>query len=243
MHPAIQTRRDRKRGCGWRKGGGLYLVAGGPSAPCGKLPIPLSVCPTCSGGIKPTRGWTWVDADALAAGKECRSADVNNGHGGDRLAPFPVRRCAFCPLGGSLGRAGLLWVGGKFYPTPTHWTAEAVEQGVSRRVPHVPKDFKLGETWVLVAHREAILVPCPDCEHQSGCDACDGTGGILTPGVFHAFKPTAVEYVVTGEESDEDIDALVKRGITPVKVERVEEPEPEEPPTNGSAGIPLPSEN
>jgi hypothetical protein len=188
MHPAIETRCDSERGCGWRKPGGLYLVASGPCRPCGKLPIPLDVCPTCHGGIKPSRGWTWVNGTALAAQKECRSGN----------------ECSTCPLGGPLGRCGLLWIGEKFYPTPHDWTREALDQGVSRRIPQLPKDLEPGKTWVLVAHRKCI----------------QNEDGSWTAGIFHAFRPTAVEYVVRGDEPDEAIDALVKRGIVPVAVEQ-----------------------
>ena len=61
----IETRITAPRGCGLRKPGGLYLVAGAPNAPCGKLPLELTVCPCCGQGIKFARGWTWVDADRL----------------------------------------------------------------------------------------------------------------------------------------------------------------------------------
>src|SRR5262249_4554709 len=40
--------------------------ADGPSAPCGRLPIPLDVCPTCHGGIHPTRGCAEFLAVAVA---------------------------------------------------------------------------------------------------------------------------------------------------------------------------------
>lgn len=197
-HPAIQTRHDRIRGCGKRKPGGMYLVAAGLGRPCGKLPIPLECCPTCSGGIKPTRGWTWVNGTAFAAQNECKSGN----------------ECAACPLGGPIGRCGLLWIGGKFYARPEDWTREANEQGVSRRLAQIPKEFEVGKTWVFVAHRQCIVNP----------------DGSYTPGVFHAFRPTAIEYVIRGDETDEEIDRLIKRGITPVRVELqggADEPEDE----------------
>ena len=46
----------------------------------------------------------------------------------------------------------------------------------------------------------------------------DGSA-LLKPGVFSAFKPTAVEYVVRGDETKEELETKVKRGITPVKVQ------------------------
>ena len=54
---------EAKRGCGYRKEGGLYLVGGGLSAPCDRMPYPLDRCKTCGGGIKFTRGHTWLQPD------------------------------------------------------------------------------------------------------------------------------------------------------------------------------------
>lgn len=191
MDPRIEVRVERERGCGFRKPGGIYLVADGPAAICGKLPIPLEVCPCCGAGIKPCRGWTWVNGTALAAQKGCAAGD----------------QCGGCPLAAQPGRVGLLWVGEKFYASPGEWTEEAQRQGVSRRLSAVPRDFVLGGqggTWVWMAHRKAIRNP-------------DDT---WTAGVFTAFKPARVEYVCSGNESKEEIDALIERGLTPVKVER-----------------------
>lgn len=191
----IETRICPRRRCGFRRPGGLYLVSSGPALYCGKLPIELTVCPCCSRGIKPSRGWTWIDATRIFAGVECK-------------AP----KCVGCPMAKGLGRAGLLWVGTCYYPSPQRWTEEALAWGVSRRIPAVPNDFKLGETWVLVAHRQAIT-------------RFDGQNSMVeqkvawkqSAGIFHAFKPTAVEYVVTGGESEENLAKLAARGITPVR--------------------------
>ena len=187
----IQTRFDSKRGCGYRKVGGTYLMGPAPQAACCKLPFALTVCPTCHAGIKPTRGWTWVDAAVLFATQPC--ADPGCG----------------CPLDdcGRLTSTGLLWVGGAFYKTADEFLLEAQRLGVSRRIPAVPRGFVLGETWVLLAHRKLCPLPQPD------------GSTLLKPGVFSAFKPTAVEYVVRGDETKEELETKVKRGITPVKVQ------------------------
>lgn len=50
---------EAKRGCGFRKVGGTYLVSEGEGMPCDRLPIKLDVCPVCSHGFKRSRGWTW----------------------------------------------------------------------------------------------------------------------------------------------------------------------------------------
>lgn len=154
---------------------------------------------------------------------------------GDALTkPYPCAHekkggCRTCPLGVGIGRAGLLWVGSVFYKTPEEFSREAKFQGLSRRISRIPRGFDVGETWVLVAHRQAVVEVCEECKGSGGtfgkpesCEACDGTGLVRTHGIFGVFRPTAVEYVVTGKESHEDLRDLVYRGITPVRVERYE---------------------
>ena len=205
----IQIRYDQKRGCGWRQPGGLYLIAAGISTSCGLLPVPLSKCPTCSCGIKPSRGFTWIDIKALTKERQCAAA---------------AAYCGGCPVSsGAIGkRQGLLWIGGAFYQKPEDWTNEAVKQGISRRLSTVPRDFELGKTWVMVAHRAALQTACPDCVEEH-CETCQDTHVVPQAAIFHAFKPTAIEYVVRGDESEEDLDRLIKRGITPVQIVRVDE--------------------
>lgn len=192
--PTIEQRQERKRGCGWRKEGGLYLVSDAPSMACGRLPLTLDVCPTCQHGIKPSRGWTWIDADALFAGKPCHTEQ---------------NACIYgCPLspGKRIGMAGLLWIGGAYYASPTDWLKEACEMGISRRISAIPRGFKLGETYVLVAHRDALYPKM-----------------IAKRAIVNVFKPKAIEYVVTGKETESELEALENRGVTLVQIERLEE--------------------
>lgn len=190
---------EAKRGCGFRKVGGLYLVAKGIGVPCMRLPVPLDVCPTCSHGIKQSRGWTWINAKELFAA-------------GD-LWDCPSPACPVCPVSHPPEKAGLTWVGGKFYPKPSDWMLEADRLGVSRRISMIPKDLKLGETWVFVAHPVAvtrIIAPINGGEETV----------TKVPGIFHAFKPTAIEQIVTRSQSEDEefMARLDKRGITPVIV-------------------------
>ena len=200
----MEIRHEKPRGCGRRKPGGLYLVAPGDGVPCCKLPLKLDVCPTCHAGIKPSRGWTWVDGDALLATT------------GPCTAPIKISNY-LCPASFPMGQVGLLWVGEKFYPTPADFTREAADMGISRRIPALPKGFKLGETWVFLAHRKGISM-CLEAE--------DGTQEeVFYPAIFRIFQPTAVEYVVRGDETPEELEKLIDRGITPVKVLSAEEAE------------------
>lgn len=194
----IHTLFEGARGCGYRKPGGLYLVTDGQAKDCGLFPIPLHTCPTCSAGIKPARGWTWVDVAGLMANmpEDCIT---------DESGSFG--QCARCPLsfgrrfGFTQGKAGLLWIGEAFYKTTQDWLREAVELGISRRIHAIPREFVLGKTWVLVAHRKAI----PNGEQAQ-------------PGIIAYFKPERIEYVVTGKETEEELDSLEKRGLTLVNV-------------------------
>jgi hypothetical protein len=189
------TLREGKRGCGYRKAGGLYLVSPGSGRPCGLLPIPLVTCPTCGHGIKFSRGWTWVNVASLAA-MNPSGCEMSEG-------------CGDCPLADAkIQKAGLLWIGEQYYKTPEIWAKEAREMGISRRIKSVPHGFKIGETWVALAHIRAI--PEPILQHDSNA----------TPGIFRLFKPTAIQYVVKGDETFGDLDDLEKRGVTPVKIQR-----------------------
>jgi hypothetical protein len=193
MHKGVEVRIEGKRGCGYRKPGGMYLVDfTGNTRTCGRLPIPLTVCPVCGGGFKRARGFTWVDGDKLLE----QVPDCSQ-------TPTFCKDCALQRyLKEGLGTCGLLWVGERFYPTPHDFDREAECMGISRRITTVPKGLKPGETVILLAHRKAI-------QHADG--TFDG-------GIFRMFKPTHVEIVVKGNESDEVIEDYIRRGLTPVQV-------------------------
>lgn len=195
----FETRRDRERKCGWRQPGGKYLIGGECCLPCGKLPHWLTVCPTCHHGIKPSRGWTWIDADALFGNLPCGTRDVSRNE-----------FCLSCVLHHPGQRAGLLWIGEKFY-TPDEFEAEATRLGISRRIASVATGFKVGETLVLLASRKVM------------CVGATGSGELVSykPAIFAAFVPTAIEYVVKGDETDEQLHRLEAQGCTLVRVERV----------------------
>ncbi|NIN00500.1 MAG: hypothetical protein GTO24_21180 [candidate division Zixibacteria bacterium] len=206
MHKAIQVRRESRRGCGWRKVGGLYLMGMLPAKPCGRLPIPCETCPCCGRGIKPARGWTWVDADEIIrAAPECKTK----------------KQCRACIVERvvkdmhALGRAGLIWIGEKHYPTVGHFNRESDLMGISRRLSSIPNDFELGKTYVLLAHRRAII--------EGEVKIIEGGGIEFKPGIFAVFKPTHIEIVVKGDEPDDVIEGYLKRGLTPIMIEKIED--------------------
>ncbi len=176
---------------------------------CGALPIELIVCPTCHQGIKPARGWTWINIAALVDVRGCSRNDlVNRGP-----ARSTEEGCGDCPIADAqIQTAGLLWIGEKFYKNTAAFQRESTEMGISRRITMVPRGFKIGETWVALAHRKAIVLPNPF--------RGDPVEFIEKPGIFHIFKPQRIEYVVKDDDSDEKLDKLEKRGISLVRVER-----------------------
>lgn len=197
---------NTKRGCGYRKIGGLYLVSDGIGMVCHRLPIPLTVCPVCSAGLKYSRGYTWIEPRHLLG--FCDTTEVV-------VLPCHSINCAVCfpPE----GRHGLLWVGKKFY-SPDSFLKEAQQMGISKRINTVPRGFKIGETWIYLAHLEA----------NSNTEFDTESGEMVTkhtPGIFYAFKPVRIEKIITEEtaKNTEEIEHLEKQGLTPVVVENTPE--------------------
>lgn len=221
---------EAKRGCGYRRQGGLYLVGGGLSAPCDRMPYPLDRCKTCGGGIKFTRGHTWLQPDFFPVHDGCHDD-----------CPCPV--CGYVGANqdgvipsDDFGPHLLLWIGRGHY-SPEAFLEEGRRLGVSRRISAMPKGLVLGETWVLLAHLDAVpskLAPdecgtcgkwkrhhgdqgCIDVERRVDCVKFEPPKP--TPGIFCAFIPRAVELVL--RESDatpERVEKEAKRGVSVVRV-------------------------
>ena len=215
----LRVSSEKARGCGYRAAGGTYMVGGGHFVPCGRVPFATHACDACGAGVKPARGWTWIKPAKLL-GIDLEKWDC----GADA--------CGLCPFGGLLSRdpdmeSGLIWVGEKFYATPEDFMAEAREMGISRRITAVPQGFKVGEHYVYLAHRKAIETKCQACyvdfelrNPGEECEECGGFGSIFSPGIFTAFKPTTIEKIVNDDVTDEEVEALEKRGIEAVIVQR-----------------------
>jgi hypothetical protein len=198
MHPGVVIRYEGERGCGRRKTGGLYLVADGPARGCGKLPIPLEVCPCCGQGFKPSRAPQWIEQPE----RLWNSLDCDDG------------RCSTCPMSNAFesGPALMIWVGEKYYKTSMDFTKESALMGISRRIKHIPQKFKVGETWVLLAHRKAVeIAPLFSAKPH------------WQPGIFAMFLPQRIEIIIRGDEPDSVIDGYIERGLTPVLIKQKEE--------------------
>lgn len=191
---------ENERGCGFRKKGGMYLISSGAALACQKLPIALTVCPCCGEGVKQSRGFKWVKYDLV---KDPQCPKITEG-----------KACLSCPFDGSVEKFGLMWVGEKFYPTPSKFTNEAALMGISKRIAQIPKELIVGETWVLLAHPKAVLFSQTTTTQYP---AAPGEPEYL-PGIFSAFVPQRIEYIVKGTETEEELDRMEKRGITLVNV-------------------------
>jgi|SRR5580658_2398737 hypothetical protein len=236
---------EARRGCGFRKTGGYYLVGGGLSAPCDRIPYALDRCRTCGGGVKFTRGHAWLQPDFFSV------------HGAPKQGgPIDVLRecadtgpCPVCLNRDDFGPHLLLWVGRGHY-TPQSYMEEAGRLGVSRRLSALPKGLVIGETWVLLAHLDAMPPQspnmCADCglgaalhpghpnymfKPQKGFQPSLTVNNVTmhpcetfqppkpTPGIFCAFVPRAVELILKqSDATPERIEKERKRGVTVVAV-------------------------
>ena len=204
---------EAKRGCGYRKVGGLYLCGEYISVPCDRLPYPLDVCPVCGGGIKVSRGFTEINPLQLFHYHQpCKDK-----------APH----CPMCQPPAEV--AYIMRVGDKFYSVET-FTTEAQKLGISKRIPFIPKKLELGKTVVYLAHKKACLITVPPglqhimaavgVENAVQDKLLDGPREEFQTGIFSAFVPQRIEMPMwKSQATDEALSGLSERGITPVLLE------------------------
>jgi len=203
---------EARRGCGFRRAGGIYLVSGGMGDPCERLPVLLECCGSCGSGIKQTRSIRWMKPEVLL-----NSATA---------CAFNPRHCPHCVVCQPVNlersaipkdKVALLWIGEQHYPKPQDWTIEAMKLGVSRRIAAIPKELVIGKSWVFVAHPKAVPVPV---KVKKPGDLVEHEEIVMKPGIFHAFVPQAIEVVVTPSMKDEQWvkDMVEKNGVRLVEV-------------------------
>ena len=178
------------RWCGFRSpaknGPGIYLIGPADFEPCERVPFPLEACPCCGAGIKPARGFTWIDPGKLFDPYNARPycCDVR----GEPIEDLEHdhETCPLCrPRNVAGEEAGLLWVGEKFYKTAYMFMEEAHQMGISRKVGALPNNFVVGTHTVYLAHRKSALRFNTETNAQEWLQ-----------GVFTAFKPTRVDIVI-----------------------------------------------
>ena len=188
---------DKPRGCGYRKQGGFYLLGGEDWRTCDKLPAPITLCRCCGHEIRQTRGIQRIKPAMLWGDTECAGT-----------------ACVTCKI--NRPDAFLMWVGAKYY-TPSQFVAEAnTYEEVSKRIastngrPMLPEGFVVGESAILLAHPQAITT-----------FRNNGTGKLEPdhqPGVFMAYVPSRVEYVVRDGDTDEYLQGLADMHVRLVRV-------------------------
>lgn len=199
---------EQIRGCGYRQVGGLYLCGQGLWVECDRLPFTVGSCPVCGQGIHFARAFTEINP--LALFKEHYGCQ-------DEFIP-----CKMCQPRADL--AYIMMVGSRYY-TPASFIREGFEQGISKRIPFVPKKLKLGETVIYLAHPKVEMPDksptgnvIPDKEAQFRLLEAERKGEKRLA-IFAAFTPQRVELIIRDTEATpEKLESLGKRGITPIIV-------------------------
>jgi len=193
-----KTSSEPIRGCGFRQVGKLYLIGEGTEFICPSLPLPLDPCGICGYVPAQYRDFMWVQKGYFKALKLEHPT-------GQACKPT----CPVCyPSQNTQDRYGLMWVGQKFY-TPESFIAEDKSMGICKAIKQKPKGLVLGESWVLLAHPQAITFE----------DMAEPGEISSRPGVFYAFIPTRIEVLIyKSQAKPEYLSELEAKGITPVVV-------------------------
>lgn len=178
MTKSIIRMKQIKRGCGFRRIGGTYVVGEIPTVSfnksqiCPNLPLNIPECPTCGHTIPFFRSIKKINPLELFLPPVNKCKDKN---------------CPFCNIPGE--RAWIMWVGKKYYTTDT-FINEAITTGVSKRVPFRPEGFKDGD-WVYLAYPKVFEIPRK------------GKKSKWKPGFFCAFKAQQFERIIPEKKSND----------------------------------------
>ena len=205
---------EQKRGCGWRKVSGVYLVGDYIPVSCDRLPVPLKVCPCCGSGVKVGLGMTKINPFKLL--------------GNHRYCADKVQPCWVCQPNEE--PAYVMRVGEKWYPKVSDFLNEGIRMGFSKRIHQIPRDFILGKTVVYLAHINACVENEPtEVQTELKVNPTEVAPRLLEAtkvkrvmGIFTAFIPQRIEKIYWQSALDEmpksERKRLEKRGITPVPV-------------------------
>lgn len=210
---------EQKRGCGYRKIGGLYLVSDGQMTTCAALPIPLEPCRHCGHQIEYFRGFKIMDSHQLLQSMDCGYCPLEK-----------MFRCGIKKTQQENETVGVKFIGSQHY-TPQSFTAEALKMGVSLRVSALPKKLEIGKTWVFIGHPKAIVKKVPD-EYEFLSYSYPVVKTIHhepeeLPGLIYAFRPKAIELIVTDKMKSEDwVQDYEKKGVELVEVPDIDRHQP-----------------
>lgn len=200
---------EAKRGCGYRKVGGLYLMGGIMDSSCDRLPMNLEVCPTCGSGLKVGKGFTEINPFMLWNYHAVTQAAEAVAKGTAEVCRDP-KTCCVCYPPDDI--AYVMRVGDKFYSVKT-FMVEANSMGVCKRIPFIPRKLKVGKTPIYLVHKKA------------GWKYASGEKKLIdvTDAIFNAFIPTRIEQLVwvkdlKGKKGKALWEQLEKRGITVIPV-------------------------
>lgn len=192
---------EKKRGCGYRKVGGLYLCGGGIPTTCDRLPLPLEPCPVCAERPRFTRSIERIVPRRLwgSHGATCSCPTGDN-----------------CPVCWPPGDGWLMWVGESY--TPESFIREALDMGISKRIPALPVEMKLHQDWVYLAYAKLLPKKGKDMLLPFGGEESRRYG--FKPGVFYVFRAQRLELIVTETQAqdEEAMKELKRKNIHPVAV-------------------------
>ena len=200
---------EKKRGCGYRKVGGLYLVGASKGFVCDSLPLQLFPCDCCGFDVPwPQVSFMWVNKQY--------TGKLNYVHRNreDKKCEC-LLHCPIChPESNLQQKYGFLWVGKRYY-TPESFAKESQEMGVCKRVSQIPKGLKLGETWVLLAHREVPI----NNKGNFGENGLSKAEPEKKPAIFYGFQPVRVEMPIwKSKATKKKLKELEEQAITPIIV-------------------------
>lgn len=198
---------EEKRGCGWRKIGGAYLVGEGLAETCDALPLDLEPCGECGYTVPFSRGIQEIHSGYLTSKVE----KAHEKQGGLCRDSFP------CPICGSgLPRKIFLMFVSQEYYTLESFISEARKLGVSKRIAPqcIPKNFLLGRDWIFLAHKRVLFRPY---------DGSSGWKEDVKRGIFYAFRPQRIEMLLDSLASESEILEWERKGFTVVLIEETPE--------------------
>jgi hypothetical protein len=149
---------EARRACGYRRVGGTYLCGGDTPSFCDRLPYPLAACPAWGDGVRVFGEFGSINPPKLFDSHHFGDQDDKSG--------LYIRSCTdgalTCFMCDSRDEPTFIMGGGeKFYKTTAEFVSGAREPGVYKRIPFIPKDSKLSDTVVSLAHPKAVAIKEP----------------------------------------------------------------------------------